>query len=162
MSFANTLRLPELPFFSGKASYTPAAMGDQVLAREIRDSNVADLSLVSTKRDILSLAKVTVGWDDHGAQPPPPGAVSNSQEWLSTMHAYIVQSRLNWVRPHVSASERGEIVLEWWRDNRKLSVYIDDTAATFVRVWGPDMLREMDDGVLEPSKVLDLWAWLNK
>lgn len=68
----------------------------------------------------------------------------------------------NWVYPHESMSPWDERVFEWWRENRKLTIYLhrDRLDAQFVKSWGPDINNDMADGVLRPREFTALWSWL--
>jgi hypothetical protein len=64
--------------------------------------------------------------------------------------------------PHVTTTANEEVMLEWWRAERKLTFYVTGAAVEYVRVWGADILNEMDDGVLDvpPTNFVHVWRWL--
>jgi hypothetical protein len=63
--------------------------------------------------------------------------------------------------PHVTSSAEGEVVFEWWNDPRKLTVYCTAEDANYVKVWGPDMVTQMEDGdATSPAARQQLWKHL--
>jgi len=65
--------------------------------------------------------------------------------------------------PNVTLSLEGEIVLEWWNGEKKLTIYVSRDAADFVKVWGPDIDSQMEDGEISgPSGWVSLWEWLTE
>ncbi|WP_216920626.1 hypothetical protein [Synechococcus sp. CCAP 1479/9] len=80
--------------------------------------------------------------------------------WLSEVNFLISEVRLPWVEPLVNYVDQ-EVSLEWWSANKKLTIYFSDTAIEFIRVWGPDIKNEMEDGeVVNPFSFVALWQWL--
>jgi hypothetical protein len=61
--------------------------------------------------------------------------------------------------PFITEGPYGETVLEWWRGDRKLTVYFDGGTVTYLKSWGPDVEREMEDGPVRGMD--DLMAWLD-
>ncbi len=78
------------------------------------------------------------------------------------MFGAAVASKIGWSDPQVSASERGDIVLEWWSGPHKLTLYFGSSSVEYVRVWGPNIESEMDDGPLKTRDEFEaLWRWLH-
>jgi hypothetical protein len=49
----------------------------------------------------------------------------------------------------------------WWNDPRKLTVYCTAEDANYVKVWGPDMVTQMEDGdATSPAARQQLWKHL--
>jgi hypothetical protein len=71
-----------------------------------------------------------------------------------------IASLIVWQDPHTSASEDGEIVLEWWHGIKRLTVYVGPHQSSYVKSWGPHLVNEMEDGLLPEDWVVSLWAWL--
>ncbi|UPK16090.1 hypothetical protein [Bradyrhizobium sp. 131] len=65
-----------------------------------------------------------------------------------------------WRRPHISSTEAGEVVFEWWRGARNLTLYFSDDGAEYIQVWGPDMENEMISGPLNNWSFSNVWLWL--
>jgi len=63
-------------------------------------------------------------------------------------------------RPHIGTGSDGEIVLEWWNEERKLTVYIDDSETTYIKSWGANIHSQMKSGTCisdETRKALLDW-----
>lgn len=113
---------------------------------------------LSRMRDLLSWRD---GWDEDDALAPDRGAVKHAESWIVELCLQAVESGLYWIKPNVTASPDGEVVLEWWHENKKLTVYISGQSAEYVQVWGPDIDSMMSDGDAESAKVREsLWLWL--
>jgi len=88
-------------------------------------------------------------------------ALMRAQWWLTTFADLAAVHALEFAVPHVTASQDDEVVLEWWRGERKLTVYVTSSAIEYVRVWGADMFDEMDDGEVTPgADPSSIWRWL--
>jgi hypothetical protein len=98
----------------------------------------------------------------HGAQSQGLSlALMRAQWWLATFAELAAVHALEFAAPHVTASQDDEVVLEWWRGERKLTVYVTSSAIEYVRVWGTDMFDEMDDGEVAPgTDPSSIWRWL--
>jgi hypothetical protein len=61
----------------------------------------------------------------------------------------------------VTADADGAVVFEWWYGTKKLTVYVSDKSAEYVKVWGTDINSEMSDGEAESVDMCRaLWLWL--
>jgi len=73
----------------------------------------------------------------------------------------VVDLGQKWMKPNVTASADGEVVFEWWNGTKKLTIYIRDQSAEYVKVWGADIDTEMSDGNADLSSIRQsLWRWL--
>src|SRR5579885_1287490 len=159
MRVSNALQVDPL-IFSGKASLTPAARED--VTGGMTRSTIINLALAATKRQITSLGSLEQNWDTYGSTPPTRAAVAKAQQMLGTIYAEVLNAGLPWKSPHLTASEKGEVVFEWWKDSKKLSVYLGDLDAEYIKVWGPNIATEMSDGPLTDENIAELWTWLSK
>lgn len=90
----------------------------------------------------------------------PEGACRRAVWWLETFAKHSASLDLPFLAPHVSLSD-GEVVFEWWRAARKLTVYVNENELQFIRVWGPNIFDEMEEGRLESGKEeRRVWRWL--
>ena len=65
--------------------------------------------------------------------------------------------------PHLTFSESGELVLEYWEDDHKLTVYVIPADITIVRAWGADVFTEMaDESKASLEDFQKSYRWLNK
>lgn len=80
-------------------------------------------------------------------------------DWLQT--TFETARKLGgWSSPHMSSTADGEIAFEWWKGERKLTLYLSDRGSEYIKVWGPDIETEMDDGPLNHWSFVAAWLWL--
>jgi hypothetical protein len=92
--------------------------------------------------------------------PDPPPPLDRADVWLADASRIIGRSL---ARPNRSNGSFGEDVIEWWHGDRKLTVYLDDDKIDYLKVWGPDVHSQMQEGELDSDERLrELWAWLNE
>lgn len=70
-------------------------------------------------------------------------------------------------RPLVNVDEDC-LLFEWWCKSKKISFFVFEGCIDFIKVWGPDIHTEMEEGVLSSrnhelncSKILLLWQWIS-
>ncbi len=98
-------------------------------------------------------------WDGYGSVHPDTLAIENARQFLE--EAYLqCEAAGGWQAPHISSSEDGEIVFEWWHGNRKLTIYAGPHELTYLKSWGPHIVSEMEDGVIPSNGITPLWGWL--
>ncbi|MGJ5632933.1 hypothetical protein [Nostoc sp. CALU 1950] len=82
-------------------------------------------------------------------------------EWLDILRTVVAANQMWWGEPLVNLSFDSEIVFEWWHGTQKLTVYILGNTAEYIKVWGPDIDNQMEDGTSSsPAELTDLWKWL--
>lgn len=65
--------------------------------------------------------------------------------------------------PHITRDENDTVVLEYWNGDRKLTLYLEDEATEYIKVWGPDIENDMEDGILwRDTTMEELFDWLTK
>jgi hypothetical protein len=117
--------------------------------------------LAATLERLAALRERVAGWNGYDALPPDPSAISFAETWLMGLYQQVTAQGSPWTSPHVTSSAEGEVVFEWWNDPRKLTVYCTAEDATYVKVWGPDIVTEMEDGDATSAGVREqLWRWL--
>lgn len=96
-------------------------------------------------------------WNGHGAVRPDHKAIAQATTLLKSWEAIAHE-------PHITGSADGDVVFEWWHGKRKLTVYVSDGVASYVKVWGPNMVSEMEDGEIghNVSEFVSLWNWLTE
>lgn len=99
----------------------------------------------------------TAAWlTDAGWPTPSPVTTARARQVI-----YEISATYPHVLPHLVTSPDGEVVFEWWYDQRKVTLYVSDDSLFFVKSWGADMSAEMEDGsVPTVSSVPELVAWL--
>jgi hypothetical protein len=119
-------------------------------------------SMQSLDRDAVDLEyRKIAGLFSADDDIPSDGAVLSATQFLPIIVARA--SKLGcWVSPHMTVSESGEVVFEWWRGAKKVTLYFGDGAPEFLRVWGTNIETEMDSGELtEGWSLTSLFHWLN-
>jgi len=77
------------------------------------------------------------------------------------MHRDCKTIGLPWNDPHVSASEDGDVSLEWWQGQKKLTVYVSANSTLLLRVWGLSITDHMHEGTAETiNERQSAWSWL--
>lgn len=128
-----------------------------VLKRRIHENFRRALS--ETEEDVLSLLTWQEGWDGYDAPKPKQASVDAAYAWIRTLYRDVRD--VLWINPLVTADEDGDVVFEWWRGRRKLTVYISPKTAEYVKVERRDTGTEMVDGIIgTPTKRCELWNWL--
>lgn len=83
-----------------------------------------------------------------------------ARSWRSKTAGRLGKS---WLDPHMATSPWDEVVMEWWHGTRKLTLYFQpDGGIQFIKVWGPDMDTEMEEGRLLDDTFEALWSWLKE
>lgn len=101
-------------------------------------------------------------WDNRGSFAPSKLAVSVARTWLESLKDAARDAGRAWSHPHISASEDGEITFEWWKEDRKITLYFSEESIEYVKVWGPNIQTEMDTGQVGlADDFRALWTWLN-
>jgi hypothetical protein len=115
----------------------------------------------NTFRDFHDLLSWGERWNGYDACVPNCNAVVYAMKWINQFFLEITDLEDDWVKPNVTASGDGEVVLGWRHDSRVLTIYIGENNAEYVRAWGIDMENDMDDGDADlTSTRRSLWKWL--
>ncbi|HYT41152.1 MAG TPA: hypothetical protein VEP90_02295 [Methylomirabilota bacterium] len=131
--------------------------------RRNTETNSGEMIINKAFNDILveigNLLTWQDGWNGYDIPAPRLSAIMHATSWISKF--YYLVTGLDWISPNVTAGSQGEIVFEWWRGVKKLTVYISNRNAEYVQVWGPDINTDMNDGDAEPIETCRmLWVWL--
>ncbi len=120
---------------------------------------VTSKAFSKTLEKICDLLTWQDNWNGYGASAPRLDAILYAVSWLSNFYTLVAHS--DWENPNVTAGAQGEVVFEWWRGPKKLTVYISNQSAEYVQVWGPDIYTEMVDGGAKSIETCrELWTWL--
>jgi hypothetical protein len=138
---------------------------DKIQVIQTQASNTAnfssvELDLILSMKGLNSLRNLPENWDGYGSLKPNQHAIYKASSLLGEMYRQINFAHLPWKSPHFSATENGDILLEWWDKNHKLSLYVGPRKSDFIKVWGPDIENEMEEGRFIASNVIPLWDWL--
>jgi hypothetical protein len=115
--------------------------------------------LSETEESIANLLRWEEGWDGYEAPKPKWASTNAACIWARELYKDVRDAL--WIKPLVTADEEGDVVFEWWRARKKLTVYISSEAAEYVGVERRDTGTEMKDGVIgTPRERRALWNWL--
>ncbi|HYT40828.1 MAG TPA: hypothetical protein VEP90_00650, partial [Methylomirabilota bacterium] len=91
-------------FYFGSPGASFSARSNKELARE---------RISSTLAEIYDLLTWPEGWNGYDACAPKYGAVQYANHWIELFYLEIIDLRLDWLEPNVTASAEGEVVFEW-------------------------------------------------
>ncbi|RUR71288.1 hypothetical protein EJP67_30010 [Variovorax guangxiensis] len=121
---------------------------------------IARLLTLKSQQKLALLRNLEEDWDGNGSAKPIAEAIANAEARLPEL--YRVSARVGiWREPQVSASEDGEVIFEWWSDERKVTLYFAPESMEVVRSWGTNIDTEMDQSSLPSLDAFaDVWIWL--
>jgi hypothetical protein len=118
-----------------------------------------DTPFSETERNILNLRFRDEGWDGDEAPKPNRDSIAHAHQWAMSLYR-DVRAGL-WIKPRVSSDEDGDVTFEWWKERRKLTVYVSPETAEYVQVEKGDTALSMKDGSIDThEKRRALWCWL--
>lgn len=133
--------------------------------REIIKPVTEHLNKVAANR--LTLKLQTVGkrgdnWDRRGSAAAKLDAVSRAMSIADALVDQTATTGYAWKDPVVGLDEHGDVSLEWWNLERKVTLYVAPNATEYLRSWGANIDNEMELEVLEKGVFEALWFWLNQ
>jgi hypothetical protein len=144
---------------------TKSSRGTDALTGVLRnpDADIALFVVQPVKQKVRSLQSLPADWDGNGSAKPVPEAVGQAAAVLPELYRAAALTSHRWHSPQVSASEVGDVVLEWWNGNRKATMYVTAQEISVVRVWGNDIDLEMDETTLSDTSTsfAALWSWIH-
>lgn len=125
--------------------------------------DLAPVALDAVTNRIGMLKWRVANWDGYGSAKPNSLAVDSARNVIREFFRGAALTQYGWSDPYVGANESGDVVLEWWQGNRKVTVYVAPTEMTYVLVWGDNMETEMDEGTIGISRddFMRIWSWLH-
>jgi hypothetical protein len=137
------------------------SFGSPGASLSMQNKEVAREKLSSTLAEIYDLLTWPEGWNGYDACAPKYEAIQYADHWIELFYLEIMDSQLDWLEPNVTASAEGEVVFEWRHGINRLTVYIGNQSAEYVKDWGADINTEMEDGYANsPGIRKALWKWL--
>jgi hypothetical protein len=126
----------------------------------VNDDNVRE-EILPTLSEINDLLTWPEGWNGYDACAPKYEAIQYATHWIELFYREIKDLHLDWLEPNVTASAEGEVVFEWRHGVNRLTIYIGNQSAEYVKDWGADVNTEMEDGYASsPTIRRALWKWL--
>ena len=117
--------------------------------------------ITPTLAEIEDLLTWPEGWNSYDALAPKQEAIQYAREWIELLYRDIIGLSLDWLEPNVTASAEGEVVFEWRRGRKNLTIYVGNQSAEYGKDWGTDVTTEMEDGPANSPVIRQaLWKWL--
>jgi hypothetical protein len=107
------------------------------------------------------LAALEHVYDGDGDELPLPcrEGIERARIWLARAHDQIGYLQLNWVTPHMTSDEDGDICLEWWGiADRKITVYVAPETLTCLKI-SNSAIEEI--ALNHEVTFVYLWKWLH-
>lgn len=77
------------------------------------------------------------------------------------LHSLALRNNWWWYAPLLNISFDNEIVLEWWNQSKKITIYVSEEVIDYIKVWGADIDNQMEDGSISlKDDLTDLWQWI--
>lgn len=109
---------------------------------------------------ITSLLSWPKEWDGY-QMAPSRESVTHAFRWIKDLYEDVPAMGEEWIDPLIGADAHGNVVFEWWKDHKKLTVYVHPETVEYVQVSGPDIFSDMEDGEVEGEEDRRaLWHWL--
>jgi hypothetical protein len=101
------------------------------------------------------------GWNGYDAGAPKREAIDHASVWIGFLYEDVLTTGERRIAPNVVADADGNVVFEWWKGQKKLTLYFHPETVRYVKVWGPDIFSEMENGDAEGIEACRmLWTWL--
>lgn len=120
-----------------------------------------DASLAEESARLNQLEGGATNRDEREGDAPYQKAVEEARAWVEGLYRAVTRTSRPWSSPHITASDSGEVVFEWWRGDRKITLYFGGRDVEYIKVWGPNIDNEMESGELKKADSFrELWYWL--
>lgn len=144
--------------------YVLAPLVGEALGQSGSDScPAAALAVRQFALDALSLANKLSSyksdWDGFGSDAPQRASVLRMLELYYAMLLRASQGHHVFPLPHFSANECGEAFMEWWHDDRKLTMFWNGEHFEFMKAAG-DPIGEPEERQFHVNDTTRLLAWL--
>jgi hypothetical protein len=144
------------PILNFDQNWSTFASGSPMVSSE---ANQARAHLAFSTADVDQDLNKIAGLMQGDLRVPTQRAFELASEWL--YRSFDRACKLGgWGRPHISSTEAGEVVFEWWHNNRKLTLYFGDDGAEYIEVWGTNIDDEMSSGLLTNWSFTSAWLRL--
>lgn len=108
------------------------------------------------------IEKLRDNWDGYGSLAPSERVLRHAKEVVALLQETILNSGVQWVDPHISANENGHVTLEWWNNEKSLTLFIrSEKQIEYLKAWGMDITFDMQDGEVSPiTSFIGHFHWL--
>lgn len=135
------------------------------------DENINYLSennpfLIRAFQCLDNLSQLPPNWDDYHAESPSIDAINQTRLFLKNCLEIFCSFLTDGLRnPNITANSEGDVVLEWWCNNKKLTLYVSSEETTYIKVAG-EKIEDMEDGTLmtaqNNTQLSSLLSWLTR
>ena len=109
---------------------------------------------------IHSLYSRQENWDGNGSEKPKSESIEHAKKWGAQICAWIINNDYEWRIPFISSDEQGDVVLEWWYQDRNLTLDISGNEVAFSEVRQADSSPHITNGMLKHSDIAPKLTWL--
>ena len=119
---------------------------------------------LGTLREIFTylnkMSQWKAGWDLHEAKKPQPSSIVKSKEFISELLSFTELNSYSFLKPHITANSEGNIVFEWYKGEKELSVYVSKQEIFYIKAPSPE-IDEMEDEIIHSVSDMErVWEWL--
>lgn len=84
-------------------------------------------------------------------------------QWIKHLYDLCAHFGYKWTNPLIHNHD-GLVIFEWMSSNRRLNIYSSkkDDSCWYLKSWGPDTNKQMEEGLFETEKMLGLYLWVNQ
>jgi hypothetical protein len=123
--------------------------------------HVLPIELVEILAQLDALIGQSPGSSGYDVAAPKTSSILQAKAWIREMYEDVRRFGSDWMTPLTTVDEFGDIVFEWWHGSRKITVYVTPETVEYIKVSGPNMHTDMDDGELSTREDRqNLWQWL--
>lgn len=108
-------------------------------------------------------ASVEEAFDDlsKSANPPHPDALQLAKSWAESLFTEIKLQGDTCILPHLTVQDGGDVVFEWWKGPKSLSVYVSPNEVWFLQSAGPNSVQT--EGIADTQEARHkIWQWLTE
>ncbi len=88
--------------------------------------------------------------------------IEKAEKFIEQLSFVALENNWFWQDPLVNINFEHEIVLEWWNQSKKITIYVSAETIDYIKVWGADMDDEMAEGSINLNDDLtDLSQWIS-
>ncbi len=118
-----------------------------------KDNKLAAITTCSTIERLRAVRAAQI--DSHVSV-----ALTRASWWVDTFAQLLATRGHRFVAPHVTLAEQ-EVCMEWWSEQRKITLYFNADGVQMLKSWGADIETEMSDEVITTAQpAIDAWRWL--
>ena len=94
-----------------------------------------------------------------GVTPPYPEALCLAKVWAVKLYGEVKAQEKIWIPPHITVQGGGDVVFEWWRGRKSLSVFVSVNDAWFLQSGGTAS-KQTEGSARTKDARRAIWEWL--